>query len=174
MSWPSGLTGPPRRGSRSRRGRGLAPSWADDLRIGNRKINTGADTVASKLAYRSVLKRRRCLIVADGFYEWKKLDVGKQPYHIRLCGDEPFAFAGLWEPWEKGDEAVESCTIITTDANDFMRGIHDRMPVILQPDAHDEWLDPHNQDAARLSGLLRPDVGGALAAVPVSTIVNNP
>ncbi len=91
-----------------------------------------------------------------------------------MRADEPFAFAGLWEAWKQGDEAVESCTIITTDANDFMRGIHDRMPVILQPDAHDEWLDPHNQDAARLNGLLRPYVGGALAAVPVSTIVNNP
>lgn len=153
---------------------GLVPFWADDLKIGNRMINARSDTVAAKPAFRAAFKRRRCLVPADGFFEWKQQDGGKQPYHIRLRSGEPFAFAGLWEHWDKGKAPVESCTIITTDANDFMSSIHDRMPVILTPDAYDAWLDPHNQDAEALTGLLRPYADDDLTAVPVSTIVNNP
>ena len=153
---------------------GLVPFWADDLKIGNRMINARSDTVAAKPAFRASFKRRRCLVLADGFFEWRQLDSGKQPYHIRLKSDEPFAFAGLWEHWNKGQTPVDSCTIITTDANDFMSSIHDRMPVILPPDSYDLWLDPHNQDAPALTALLRPYADDDLTAVPVSTIVNNP
>ena len=153
---------------------GLVPFWADDLKIGNRMINARSDTVEAKPAFRAAFKRRRCLVLADGFFEWRQQDGGKEPYHIRLKSGEPFAFAGLWERWDKGKAPVESCTIITTDANDFMSSIHDRMPVILTPDAYDAWLDPHNQDAEALTGLLRPYADDDLTAVPVSTIVNNP
>lgn len=152
---------------------GLIPSWADDVKIGNRMINARADTVAAKPAFRAAFKRRRCLIPADGFYEWQKVDGGKQPFHIRLRSGEPFAFAGLWERWNKGPEPIESCTIITTEANETMQDLHDRMPVILPKDAYDHWLDPQ-QDAVTLIGLLQPYASEPMTAVPVSKMVNNP
>jgi len=116
---------------------GLIPAWADDPSIGNRLANARSETVATKPSFRSAFRSRRCLVVADGFYEWQKTNGHKQPYFVGLQSDRPFGLAGLWERWEKGDEPVESCTILTTDANELMQPIHERMPVILPPDQYD-------------------------------------
>src|SRR3569623_1132848 len=153
---------------------GLVPGWADDLSIGSRMINARADTVATKPAYRNAFKKRRCLIVADGFYEWQKTGKAKHPFLVRLKGGKPFCFAGLWERWNKGEAPVETCTIITTDANKLMEPIHDRMPVILPPDAYNLWLDVAVQEPERLMPLLRPYADAELEALPVSTLVNSP
>jgi putative SOS response-associated peptidase YedK len=153
---------------------GLIPAWAADPAIGNRMINARADTVATKPAFRKAFRQRRCLIVADGFYEWKKLNGRKQPYYIRLQDGGPFAFAGLWEHWDRGDRPIDSCTILTTDANELVGSIHDRMPVILDPGDYNLWLDPDIEDAKRLEPLLVPYRSEAMAAYPVSTMVNNP
>ena len=120
---------------------GLIPSWADDPAIGNRLINARAETVAEKPAFRTAFKKRRCLVVADGFYEWKR-ENGKTPYYFRLKDSSPFAFAGLWERWEKGEEPVESCTLLTCEANGVVAPVHGRMPVILKPEDYARWLDP--------------------------------
>jgi putative SOS response-associated peptidase YedK len=153
---------------------GLVPGWATDLAIGARMINARADTIAEKPAYRSAFKRRRCLIVADGFFEWRKAGKAKQPYLIRLKGAGPFCFAGLWERWTKGEKPVESCTIITTDANELMAPIHDRMPVIVSPADYALWLDEAIQEPERLTPLLRPYASERMEAYPVSTLVNSP
>jgi putative SOS response-associated peptidase YedK len=147
---------------------------ATDPSIGNRMINARADTVATKPTFRQAFRQRRCLIVADGFYEWKKFNGRKQPYYIRFQDGRPFAFAGLWERWNRGDSPIDSCTILTTDANDVVGSIHDRMPVIVNPGDYDVWLDPAVQDAKRLEPLLVPYKSDAMAAWPVSTLVNNP
>jgi hypothetical protein len=129
---------------------GLVPHWADDVKIGYRLINARSETAADKPAFRKAFRDRRCLILTDGFYEWQKLDGRKQPYYIRRREGKPFAFAGLWDRWNKGEQPLESCTILTTDANELMRPLHDRMPVILDPADFDRWL------AARfLGGLAR-------------------
>ncbi|GIW94550.1 MAG: DUF159 family protein [Pirellulaceae bacterium] len=151
---------------------GLVPSWADQLDKSGRMINARAETVAVKPAFRRLIARRRCLVVADGYYEWQKRDGGKQPYWIHRSDDGLFAFAGLWDRWEKGDEPVESCTIITTDANRLTRSIHDRMPVILEPEHYQRWLDPANHDVSSLQQLLVPNEQQPLRADPVSTYVN--
>ena len=154
---------------------GLIPSWARDPAIGNRLINARAETVGEKPAFRAALRRRRCLIAADGFYEWQRAGARKQPYFIRLRDDRPFAFAGLWESWEGADHsALETCTILTTDANEVMRPIHDRMPVILAPDDYARWLDPAIESPAPLAGLLRPYAADDLTASAVSPHVNSP
>jgi putative SOS response-associated peptidase YedK len=153
---------------------GLVPSWADDVTIGNRMINARAETVATKPAFRQAFKSRRCLIVADGFYEWQKNGRQKQPYYIRLKDDRPFGFAGLWEKWPKADPAVESCVIITTDANELMAPIYNRMPVIVPPEAFDLWLSPDTQEPELLQSLLRPYRASEMVAYPVSTRVNSP
>jgi putative SOS response-associated peptidase YedK len=153
---------------------GIIPSWADDPKIGNRMINARAESVAEKPSYRSAFKRSRCLIVADGFYEWKKTDKAKQPFFIRLKDEHPFAFAGLAEHWHRGDRAIDSCTIITTGPNELMAGIHDRMPVILSPADYDCWLDPEFQDKDKLLSLLRPYPADEMMANPVSKLVNSP
>jgi putative SOS response-associated peptidase YedK len=154
---------------------GLVPSWAKDPKIGNSLINARAESVAAKPAFRTAFRRRRCLVVADGFYEWQRTGTKKQPYFIRLADDRPFAFAGLWEFWEGPDHsALESCTLITTSANELMAPIHDRMPVILSPDDYDRWLDPAIQKPDQLQPLLRPYPSGEMLAYPVSTHVNNP
>jgi putative SOS response-associated peptidase YedK len=153
---------------------GLIPAWAKDPKIGNSLANARADTVAEKPAFRSAFKRRRCLVVADGFYEWSKGDGGKIPYYFQLKDGRPFGFAGLWERWEKGEEPVESCTLITTEANGVVGQIHDRMPVILMPDDYDRWLDPNEQEAAKLKELLRPLGDDLMVGHPVSKLVNNP
>ncbi|REJ71686.1 MAG: SOS response-associated peptidase [Planctomycetota bacterium] len=155
---------------------GLIPSWAKDEKIGSRLINARGETVAEKPSFRSAFKRRRCLVPADGFYEWKKLDDrSKQPYFIGMAGDEPFAFAGLWEHWtDPGGKEVESCTIITTEANELLAELHDRMPVILHEQDYDQWLDPQEAEKDRLLGLLVPYESSALRAYPVSRLVNSP
>lgn len=155
---------------------GLIPSWAKDRKIGNRMINARADTVATKPAFRAAFKRRRCLIPADGFYEWKKLDAQqKQPFYITRPDGGPFAFAGLWEHWQgEAGPAVESCTIITTEANEVMEELHDRMPVILDEADYDRWLAPGRGDREKLLSLLRPCPHDVLRFIPVDTLVNNP
>ena len=155
---------------------GLIPSWAKDPAIGNKTINARAETVPEKPSFRSAFKRRRCLIVADGFYEWKKADGGaKQPYHIRMEDSSPFAFAGLWETWDgDGVEEVRSCSIVTTDANDLMREIHHSMPVILPPENYAAWLDPGFDDREALKSLLKPSPSEEMEAYPVSRRVNRP
>jgi len=135
---------------------GLVPGWALDLDIGAKMINARAKTITEKPAFRTALRNRRCLIIADGFYEWQKAGKAKQPYLIRLKGGEPFCFAGLWERWGKGEKPVETCTIITTDATQLMAPIHDRMPVILAPADYRLWLDTAVQEPDRLTPLLRP------------------
>ena len=134
---------------------GLIPSWADDPVIGNRMINARAETVATKPSFRSAFKSRRCLIVADGFYEWQKRGAAKQPYLIGLDSGKPFAFAGLWEHWHREDQTIDSCTIITTSANELMEPLHDRMPVILPSSRYDQWLDAKS-DRSDVEKLLQP------------------
>jgi len=154
---------------------GLIPSWAKDAAIGNRMINARSETVATKPAFRAAFRRRRCLVAADGFYEWQRTGKRKQPYLIRVGDDRPFAMAGLWESWEgAGHEVIESCTILTTEPNELMRPIHDRMPVILPPDAHQQWLDPAVEGVGRLAPLLRPYPADAMTASSIGTYVNRP
>jgi putative SOS response-associated peptidase YedK len=153
---------------------GLVPGWADDLSIGNRMINARSESVATKPAFRHAFKRRRCLILADGFYEWQKTGKAKQPYFIQMKGSGPFCFAGLWERWSKGDKPVESCTILTTDANELMAPLHDRMPVIIPPESYNLWLDVAVQEPERLLPLLHPFPDKDMVAYPVSTLVNSP
>jgi len=153
---------------------GLIPSWAKDPAIGNKMINARAETVSEKPSFRKAFKVRRCLVLADGFYEWQKMDNGKQPYYIKMQDDSPFAFAGLWEIWGKNGEEIRSCTIITTDANDLMDEIHHRMPVILQPEDYSMWLDPDFDEEASLTSLLKPYPAAAMEAYPVSRRVNKP
>ena len=154
---------------------GLIPSWADDPSIGSRMINARAETVADKPSYRSAFKRRRCLVVADGFYEWKKTEDGKQPYYLRLKEGGPFGFAGLWEMWSmEGGEELRSATIITTEPNELAAEIHNRMPVILSPELHEVWLDPENDDREELLSMLAPYPAEEMEAYPVSRRVNRP
>jgi putative SOS response-associated peptidase YedK len=151
---------------------GLVPKWADSLSIGNRMINARAEGIATKPAFRQAFVARRCLVVADGFYEWHKTPDGKQPYFIHRPDHAPLAFAGLWERW--GPENLESCTIIATAANPMMRGLHERMPVILQPADYDRWLDPALRARESLEALLQPAADDLLQAEPVTTLVNSP
>lgn len=153
---------------------GLIPSWADDPKTGYRMINARAETVATKPSFRHAFRERRCLILADGFYEWQKTNDKKQPYFMRMKDDRPFAFAGLWECWKGGGDEVESCTIIVTEANELLESIHDRMPVIVSPEDYDLWLDPEFEDKESLQKMLRPYPVGEMEAYPVNTIVNTP
>jgi putative SOS response-associated peptidase YedK len=168
---------------------GLVPSWAKDVKLGQRMINARADTLAMKNAYKSAFKKHRCIIPMDGFYEWKQLSgpdapltrsgkPAKQPVYAHRLDGEPLAVAGLWSPWrdpQAGDDApwLHSLTVVTTDANGTMAPIHDRMPVILPPSAWKEWLDRENQDVAALTGLLVPAPDDLLGLHAVSTDVNN-
>jgi putative SOS response-associated peptidase YedK len=153
---------------------GLIPSWADDIHIGNQLINARAETIATKPSFKQALKSRRCLVPADGFYEWKKSGKNKQPYFIRMADERPFVFAGLWECWSKSQPAIESCTIITTTPNALVADIHDRMPVILTEAAAVRWLDRNTEDPNSLTSLLVPYPAGEMSAYPVSTLVNSP
>jgi putative SOS response-associated peptidase YedK len=154
---------------------GLVPSWAKEKSIGARMINARAETVAQKPSFRSAFKRRRCLVLADGYYEWQVRPAGKQPHFIRMRSAQAFAMAGLWEAWREGEgnEPLESCAIITTDANAGLAPVHNRMPVILEPAQYDFWLDRGNENTQALSRLLVPYADGALEAVAVSKRVNN-
>ncbi len=152
---------------------GLIPHWADDPKIGYRMINARAETAASKPAFRSPFRQSRCLILADGYYEWKKTDGSKQPFYIRRKDGKPFAFAGLYSHWDKEEKPIDSCTILTTDANELMRPLHDRMPVILAPSVFAQWLDPTQHEPEPLQALLRPFPSEAMTAFPIGTYVNN-
>jgi putative SOS response-associated peptidase YedK len=153
---------------------GLIPFWAKDKSIGNRLINARAESASGKPAFRSAFKSKRCLVPADGYYEWKKMKGGqKQPYLARNADGSPFAFAGLWEKWQAPeDQIIESCTILTTDANDLTQPIHDRMPVILKRGEYDLWLDPEVKDPNLLKPLLRPYPSEEMTVEPVSPKVN--
>ena len=152
---------------------GLIPSWAKDASIGSRMINARGETVAQKPSFRNALQRRRCLVLADGFYEWQKVGKGKRPMRIVLKSREPFAFAGLWETWRNPEgEAVRSCALITTEANDLLRPIHERMPVILPRELEEFWLDGDVADSAALSDVLAPYPDGSMEVYEVSTLVN--
>ena len=153
---------------------GLIPAWAKDATMGSRLINARAETVAEKPSFRSAFRHRRCLVIADGFYEWRRQDGKKQPFYFRMKNQQPFAFAGLWEHWQdpKG-EAINSCTILTTEANELLQQIHQRMPVILNPKDYDMWLDPTMQ-IEQLQQLLQPYSSTAMTSYPVSTKVNKP
>lgn len=155
---------------------GLVPFWAKDPAIGNRMINARAETVAEKPSYRAAYRRRRCLILADGFYEWRKEPDSKvkTPVYIQLASKQPFAFAGLWELWRPDDTPLLSCTIITTKPNELVAPIHNRMPVILPPETYDRWLDPAEQKPGAFSDLLVPYPAEQMTAYPVSRVVNNP
>ena len=154
---------------------GLVPRWAEDPSIGNRMINARSETVAEKPAFRWAFKKQRCLVLADGYYEWKKLADGtKQPYYFRLEGGKPFGFAALWERWGKEGEEVQSCALLTTSPNELAATVHDRMPVILSPEDYDLWLDPATSDAGKLASLLMSYPAGEMETWPVSRFVNKP
>lgn len=153
---------------------GLIPSWSKDSKIGSRMINARSETVAEKPSFRAAFKRRRCLIPADGFYEWQRQGDRKQPVYIRSRDGAPFALAGLWETWHSADGSIiDSCTILTTKPNELMEPIHNRMPVILEPPDYSTWLHPGDNPNVALH-LLRPYPAEKMAAYPVSTLVNNP
>jgi putative SOS response-associated peptidase YedK len=157
---------------------GLVPFWAKDLSIGNRMINARAETVAEKNAFKKAFRRQRCIIPADGFFEWttRPGQRHKQPWYIHRPDGEPFAFAGLWETWRGPDrdaDPVRTCTILTGDANEKMAAIHDRMPVMLPPDSWQTWLDPGVDDTEVLGKLLVPAPPELITFHPVSTEVNN-
>ena len=153
---------------------GLVPHWAKDPAIGGRMINARAESLAEKPSFRDAYRRRRCLVAADGFYEWRKApDGGRRPYHIHLPDGAPFAIAGLWESWSApGAETLETCALITTEANRTVEPIHHRMPVILPPDAYQCWLDPRSPPDA-LDALLRPYAPDHLVALAVGLRVNS-
>ncbi len=153
---------------------GLIPVWAKDMAIGSKMINARAETIAEKPSFKRLLKSRRCLIVADGFYEWRKDGAGKVPMFISVQSKHPFGFAGLYDIWVAPDgQAITSCTIITTGANDMMRSIHQRMPVILPKGAYRERLDPSNQNLEKLAKLLVPYSADKMQAYAVSPLVNS-
>ncbi len=171
---------------------GLVPPWAKDIAIGHRMINARSETAHEKPAFKNAFKRRRCLIPADGFYEWRKKDGrgyaasnnrkpsgassgGRQPYLITMADEAPFAMAGLWEHYqdEHGNE-LETCTILTTQANELVGELHDRMPVILSPEDHGAWLDTTTDDATVAKALCKPYPAELMMHQPVSTFVNNP
>lgn len=153
---------------------GLIPYWAKDASIASRTINAMSETVAEKPAFRDAIRRRRCLIPADGFYEWKAgLEKRKQPFNIGLENDGLFALAGIWDRWtDSSGHAIESCSILTTEANALIADIHNRMPVILKPEDYDLWLDPGVTDPGRVMGLLRPFDARGMRKYPVSARVS--
>ena len=154
---------------------GLVPHWAKDPEMGNRMINARAESVAEKPTFKAAFRRRRCLILADGFYEWRREGGSgpKQPYYIKMSDGSPYAFAGLWESWERDGEKIRSCAIITTEANELVADIHHRMPVILASEDYAAWLDADSGEDGLLS-LLVPYPSEEMEAYPVSTHVNRP
>lgn len=154
---------------------GLVPFWAKDTKIGYKMINARAEGIENKNSFKNPLRKRRCLVIADGFYEWKKADKKtKAPYYIKLKSGEPFAFAGLWDRWDKAEESLESFTIITTDNNELLEPIHNRMPVILHEKDEAKWLDPELKDPEKLKPLLVPYPSDEMEMYEVSTVVNSP
>ncbi|MGB5959857.1 MAG: SOS response-associated peptidase [Coleofasciculaceae cyanobacterium] len=156
---------------------GLIPNWAKDTKISSKLINARAETVAEKPSFRSAFRRQRCLILADGFYEWQQQeDKQKQPFYFQMSDQSPFAFAGLWEHWKAQEtgETIESCTIITTEPNELMKSVHNRMPVILEPKNYDLWLDREVKKLELLQPLLNPYPAEEMTAFAVSKVVNKP
>ena len=156
---------------------GLVPFWAKDVKVGAKMINARAEGLVDKPAFRRPFERRRCIIPADGFYEWERVSAKrKQPWYITRADGKPMAFAGLWESWRpvKGSDEgkIRSCVIITGEPNEAVARLHDRMPVMLPPEVWDVWLDPANDDVVSLQGLLVPAPSELLELVPVSTAVN--
>jgi putative SOS response-associated peptidase YedK len=162
---------------------GLVPFWAKDLSIGNRMFNARAETLESKAAFKSALETHRCLVLADGFYEWKRNDTGGRrrriPFYFTRADGAPLAFAGLWASWRDPllpkDQApwIHSCTIVTTDSGPDVASVHDRMPVVVETEDLQEWIDPHPLDDEALASILRPSAAGTLVDRQVSTEVNN-
>jgi putative SOS response-associated peptidase YedK len=153
---------------------GLIPSWSKDTSIGARLINARSETVTEKPSFRGAFKQRRCIIPADGFYEWQKADGKKQPFFFQMRDESPFGFAGLWECWAgQGREAINSCTILTTEANEVLRPVHDRMPVILHPEEYSLWLEGDEREQDLLKELLRPYPAEEMTGYPVSQLVNS-
>lgn len=152
---------------------GFVPFFAKDPNEGHKPINARSETAPTSPMFRAAMRRRRCLVPADGFYEWKRVGSKKQPFYIRLKSDQPFALAGIWERWGENDE-LQTCAVLTTDANELMRPIHERMPVLIPPDAYDLWLDPEVEDASRLKHLFEPYPDDQLEAYAVHPSVNRP
>lgn len=154
---------------------GLIPSWVkklEDLKI-KPPINAKAEGVATKPMFRAAFKKKRCLVPVDGFFEWKGQGKKKQPYYITKNDEKPYTLAGLWERWEQDETPLETFTIITTDANELVSELHNRMPAIIDEDDHEAWLDPENQDKEALQKLLKPYPSEWMKFRPVSTVVNN-
>ena len=152
---------------------GLIPAWAKDASLGARMINARSETASVKPSFQSAFRKRRCLILADGFYEWKKTPVGKQPTRIQMKGGSPFAFAGLWESWNNPEgRTVHSCSILTMAANSFMKNIHDRMPLILQKDTESKWLDPSKNDPEEIKEMIEELPNDCFESWNVSKLVN--
>lgn len=152
---------------------GLVPRWAKDAAIGNRLINARSETIAEKPSFREAFARRRCLVPADGFYEWSRRGDRKRPFYFQMKDGELFAIAGLWERWEGEGGPLETCTLLTTEANELLAPYHDRMPVIVRPEDYDLWLDVGVKGAGLLN-LLRPYPHEEMGAYAVSPLVNNP
>jgi putative SOS response-associated peptidase YedK len=156
---------------------GLIPFWSKDPTIGNKMINARSETVAEKPSFKRAFKSQRCLIPADGFYEWQKQESGpKQPYFIRMVDKQPFALAGIWEKWKNPEDGtiIQSCSILTTEPNAVVKPIHKRMPVIINPKKFDLWLDPEIDEITDLKKLLKPYQASVMTAYPVSLYVNTP
>ena len=154
---------------------GLIPSWAKSASVGNRLINARAETVTERPSFRTALARQRCLVIADGFYEWQRVGKARKPMRVAMKSGELFAFAGLWDSWRDPEgEIVRSCTIITTEANDLLLPIHNRMPVILPKELESFWLDDEVQDPLALGDILSPYPAQAMQAYEVSSLVNRP
>ena len=153
---------------------GLVPRWAKDAAVGNKLINARAETVTEKPSFREAFSRRRCLVPVSGFYEWSRRGDRKRPFYFHMRGDEPFAVAGLWEVWEGDGGVLETCTLLTTEANGLLAPYHDRMPVIIKPEDYDLWLDAGVRRAELLLPLLRPYPREEMAAYEVSPLVNSP
>lgn len=154
---------------------GLVPSWAKDTSMAARLINARSETVQEKPAFRAAFKQRRCIIPADGFYEWQRTEGRKQPFFFRMRDGRPFGFAGLWERWEgENGQAINSCTILTTEANEVLQPVHERMPVILHPEDYSLWLEGDERERALLGELLRPFPAQEMIGYPVNSLVNSP
>lgn len=154
---------------------GLVPHWAKEIKVEYKNINARAETAATTPAFRDAFKSQRCLIPADGFYEWQKSESGKQPYMFEVGNGETFAFAGLWDKWPQPDgKSIPTCAILTTRPNSITAPVHDRMPVILNPEAYDLWLDPAFKNAEELTAMLQPYDSARMRCYPVSARVNDP
>ncbi|KAB8137842.1 SOS response-associated peptidase [Gracilibacillus oryzae] len=153
---------------------GLVPKWAKDLSIGSKMINARSETIEEKRSFQPLLSRRRCVIVADSFYEWKREEGKKVPYRIMVNNNQLFTFAGLWDRWEREGQEVISCTILTVQPNDLMSEIHDRMPVILDQPSRELWLNPSVQEEQKLKSVLKPYNADEMSFYQVSSAVNNP